>query len=319
MKEEKILVIGANGQLGTELTKALQTAYKPSQVIATDIRPQSNPDADTCFEVLDVLDKEALTQTVRKHKITQIYHLAAILSAKGEENPILTWDINMKSLLHVLELARERQLDKVYYPSSIAVYGTKTPIPAPQWTVLNPSTVYGISKLAGEKWCDYYFQKYGLDVRSLRYPGLISHSAPPGGGTTDYAVDIFHKAVRQEPFACFLSENTRLPMMYMPDAIRATLELMHAPAEKITIHSSYNLGAIDFTPAEIAQAVKALIPEFEMHYQVNPLKQAIADSWADAIDDQVARQDWGWKPEYDLKSMVADMIANLKAKIALQA
>jgi nucleoside-diphosphate-sugar epimerase len=319
MKEDKILVIGANGQLGTELTAALQTAYKPSQVIATDIRPQSNPTADTCFEMLDVLDKAALAQVVQKHKITQIYHLAAILSAKGEENPILTWDINMKSLLNVLELAKERQLDKVYYPSSIAVYGTKTPVPAPQWTVLNPSTAYGISKLAGEKWCDYYFQKYGLDVRSLRYPGLISHSAPPGGGTTDYAVDIFHKAVRQEPFVCFLAENTRLPMMYMPDAIRATLELMHAPAEKISVHSGYNLGAMDFTPAEIAREIKALIPEFEIHYEINPLKQAIADSWADVVDDQVARQDWGWKPEYDLKRMVADMIAQLKTKAAVQA
>jgi nucleoside-diphosphate-sugar epimerase len=318
MTQQTVLVTGASGQLGSELTLALQAKYGTSHVIATDIRPTHSFSPDTRFQTLDVLDSQALESIVRQERITQIYHLAAILSAKGEENPILTWDINMKSLLNVLEVGRQEKLDKIYYPSSIAVFGTQTPSPAPQWAVLNPSTVYGISKLAGEKWCDYYYHKYGLDVRSLRYPGLISYQAPPGGGTTDYAVDIFYKAVEGERFSCFLAPDTRLPMMYMPDAIRATLELMDAPLDKINVHSSYNVGAISFTPAEIVSEIQKHLPNFEVVYEPIALKQAIANSWADDVIDTEARNDWAWKPQYGLPEMVSDMLLNLK-KIKLQA
>lgn len=313
MKKDKILIIGANGQLGTVLTDALCKLHGKQNVVASDIREPTAANTDCAFEMVSVLDDNALGKVIAKHRITQIYHLAAILSAKGEANPKMTWEVNMDGVLNVLELARERYLDKVYFPSSIAVFGTKTPHQnTPQDTILNPLTVYGISKLAGEMWCEYYHRKYNLDVRSLRYPGLISHETPPGGGTTDYAVDIYHKAVNQEDFDCFLDAHTRLPMMYMPDAIRATLELMQAPKEKITVRTSYNLGGMDFTPVEIYEEIKKHYPEFKINYSPDSLRQSIANSWSESVDDSAARLDWAWKPVYDLAKMTEDMILNLK-------
>jgi nucleoside-diphosphate-sugar epimerase len=309
---EKILIIGAAGQLGSELTHSLTEMYGGEQVIATDINESAAPKFDYCrFEVLNVMDKDRLRNLVKDEKITQIYHLAAILSATGEKNPLFAWNLNMDSLLHVLELAREFKLNKVYWPSSIAVFGPNTPMQnTPQHCVMDPNTVYGISKQAGERWCEYYFQKYNVDVRSLRYPGLIGYKSLPGGGTTDYAVDIFHKAIDGEKFECFLSEKTYLPMMYMPDAIKATLDLMHAPAEQIKVRSSYNLSAISFSPKEIYESIKIHYPSFEISY--NPdFRQSIADSWPDSIDDSAARKDWGWKHEFDLQKMTEDILANL--------
>ncbi|WP_143960088.1 NAD-dependent epimerase/dehydratase family protein [Litoribacter populi] len=309
---EKILIIGAAGQLGSELTLSLSNMYGGEQVIATDINQDAGVKFDYCrFEVLDVMDKAKLRSLVKDEKVTQIYHLAAILSATGEKNPLFAWNLNMDSLLHVLELAKEFKLNKVYWPSSIAVFGPNTPMQnTPQNCVMDPNTVYGISKQAGERWCEYYFQKYNVDVRSLRYPGLIGYKSLPGGGTTDYAVDIFHKAIDGEKFECFLSENTYLPMMYMPDAIKATLDLMHAPAEQIKVRSSYNLAAISFSPKEIFEAIKTEYPSFEISYQPD-FRQKIADSWPDSIDDSAARKDWGWQHEYDLQKMTADILANL--------
>jgi nucleoside-diphosphate-sugar epimerase len=309
---EKILIIGAAGQLGSELTHSLTEMYGGEQVIATDINESAAAKFDYCrFEVLNVMDKDRLRNLVKDEKITQIYHLAAILSATGEKNPLFAWNLNMDSLLHVLELAREFKLNKVYWPSSIAVFGPNTPMQnTPQHCVMDPNTVYGISKQAGERWCEYYFQKYNVDVRSLRYPGLIGYKSLPGGGTTDYAVDIFHKAIDGEKFECFLSEKTYLPMMYMPDAIKATLDLMHAPAEQIKVRSSYNLSAISFSPKEIYESIKIHYPSFEISY--NPdFRQSIADSWPDSIDDSAARKDWGWKHEFDLQKMTEDILANL--------
>ncbi|MBT0811227.1 NAD-dependent epimerase/dehydratase family protein [Litoribacter ruber] len=309
---EKILIIGAAGQLGSELTLSLSNMYGGEQVIATDINQSAAVKFDYCrFEVLDVMDKDRLRSLVKNENITQIYHLAAILSATGEKNPLFAWNLNMDSLLHVLELAKEFKLNKVYWPSSIAVFGPNTPMQnTPQNCVMDPNTVYGISKQAGERWCEYYFQKYNVDVRSLRYPGLIGYKSLPGGGTTDYAVDIFHKAIDGEKFECFLSENTYLPMMYMPDAIKATLDLMHAPAEQIKVRSSYNLAAISFSPKEIFEAIKMEYPSFEISYQPD-FRQKIADSWPDSIDDSAARADWGWQHEYDLQKMTSDILANL--------
>ncbi|MBS9522697.1 NAD-dependent epimerase/dehydratase family protein [Litoribacter alkaliphilus] len=309
---EKILIIGAAGQLGSELTLSLSNMYGGEQVIATDINQSAAVKFDYCrFEVLDVMDKDRLRSLVKNENITQIYHLAAILSATGEKNPLFAWNLNMDSLLHVLELAKEFKLNKVYWPSSIAVFGPNTPMQnTPQNCVMDPNTVYGISKQAGERWCEYYFQKYNVDVRSLRYPGLIGYKSLPGGGTTDYAVDIFHKAIDGEKFECFLSENTYLPMMYMPDAIKATLDLMHAPAEQIKVRSSYNLAAISFSPKEIFEAIKMEYPSFEISYQPD-FRQKIADSWPDSIDDSAARADWGWRHEYDLQKMTSDILANL--------
>ncbi|WP_291721170.1 NAD-dependent epimerase/dehydratase family protein [Bernardetia sp.] len=313
---EKILIIGANGQLGTELSAALQKKYGQEAVIGSDIRkPQEE---NSIFELLDVLDGEALLSSIKKHKITQIYHLAAILSAKGEENPKQTWNINMNGLLNVLEIAQQEKLNKIYYPSSIAVFGTSTPSPAPQYTSMNPSTIYGISKRAGEQWCEYYFNKYNVDVRSLRYPGLISYKTLPGGGTTDYAVDIFYKAVEATKFSCFLEENTRLPMMYMPDAVRATLELMEAEKDKLSTHEGYNLNAFDCTPKELYEEIKKHIPTLEIEYKIDKLRQSIADSWSDTVDDSVARKDWNWQHQYDMESTTKDMLLHLKNKLTLQ-
>jgi len=309
---EKILIIGAAGQLGSELTKSLAELYGSEQVIATDINKEAGEKFDFCrFEVLNVMDKDLLRKLVKNEKITQIYHLAAILSATGEKNPMFAWQLNMDSLLHVLELAKEFNLNKIYWPSSIAVFGPRTPMQnTPQHCIMDPNTVYGISKQAGERWCEYYFQKYHVDVRSLRYPGLIGYKSLPGGGTTDYAVDIYHKAIAGENFECFLKEDTYLPMMYMPDAIKATLDLMHAPSEKIKVRSSYNLSAISFSPKEIFQSIKKYHPDFEISF--NPdFRQLIANSWPDSIDDSEARNDWGWSHDYDLDKMTEDILTNL--------
>jgi len=309
---EKILVTGAAGQLGSELTMSLADQFGAEQVIATDLNESAQSKFDFCrFQVLDVMDKDELRSLVKREQITQIYHLAAVLSAVGEKKPLFAWELNMESLLHVLELAKEFKLNKVYWPSSIAVFGPNTPkINTPQYCVKEPNTVYGISKQAGERWCEYYFQKFNVDVRSLRYPGLIGYKSLPGGGTTDYAVDIYHKALAGEKFECFLREDSSLPMMYMPDAIKATLDLMNAPIESVKIRSSYNLAAMNFTPNEIYQSILKHVPNFKIEY--NPdFRQAIADSWPDSIDDSCARKDWGWKHEYALDRMTNDILDNL--------
>jgi nucleoside-diphosphate-sugar epimerase len=308
---DRILVIGACGQLGSELTLELRKIYGEDNVIATDINGPKAELANSPFEKLDVLDAHRLSELVDQYKITQIYNLAAILSAMGEKNPKFAWKLNMEGLLNVLDIAKEKKLDRIYWPSSIAVFGPTTPMDnTPQDCVMDPNTVYGISKQAGERWCEYYFQKYGVDVRSLRYPGLIGYKALPGGGTTDYAVDIFHKALEGQTFECFLQKDTYLPMMYMPDAIKATIELMQADAKDVKVRSSYNLAAISFAPEEIAEAIQKHIPDFKIEY--NPdFRQAIADSWPNSIDDSRARADWGWQHEYDLEKMTSDILQNL--------
>jgi len=308
--KEVVLVIGSGGQIGIELLAALRNTYGNDHVIGADIRPSQEVNGPS--EVFDVLNNSQLMAVVRKYNVTQIYLLAAMLSATGEKFPDRAWGLNMNSLIQVLDLAKEKHIYKVYWPSSIAVFGPTTPRnQTPQHTITEPTTVYGISKLAGEHWCNWYHAKYGVDVRSLRYPGLISYTAPPGGGTTDYAVDIFHKALSQNAYTSFLSAGTRLPMMYMPDAIRATIMLMQAPAQNITIHTSYNIASFSFTPSEIAHEIRQHIPDFQMSYEPD-FRQQIADSWPQDINDEQARADWGWVPEYSLQAMVSDMIKNLK-------
>jgi nucleoside-diphosphate-sugar epimerase len=313
MVKDKILVIGASGQIGVELTMALRKIYGNANVIASDLREQNPLLAGTGpYVSLDVMNKEMLHVQVIRQGITQIYLLAAILSATGEKNPNLAWNLNMTGLLNVLDIAREEKLQKVYWPSSIAVFGPTSPRKnCPQQTIIEPITVYGISKYAGEFWCNYYHQRFGVDVRSLRYPGLISYKSAPGGGTTDYAVEIFHEALEEKKYECFLKKDTYLPMMYMPDAIRATVELMEAPANKIHIRTSYNISGMSFSPEEIGSEISRHIPDFLMSYKPD-YRQAIADSWPQSIDDTVARSDWGWKEEYNLKAMVDDMFANLQ-------
>jgi nucleoside-diphosphate-sugar epimerase len=309
-KEDKILIIGAGGQIGIELAQELSLLYGSSNVIAADLKPipalAVNP-----FEKLDVLDKDALLNIVKKHGISHVYLLAALLSATGEQNPMFAWKLNMEGLFNVLDLAKEKHIAKVYWPSSIAVFGPTTPsINTPQYTVMEPSTVYGISKQAGERWCEWYFHKFGVDVRSLRYPGLIGWKSAPGGGTTDYAVHIFHQALKNKTYECFLSAQTALPMMHMEDAIRATIEIMHAPFEQIKIRGSYNLAGISFTPEQIASEIKKHIPDFTISY--NPdFRQAIADSWPKSINEDRAKDDWGWSSKYDLSSLVENMLTNL--------
>jgi nucleoside-diphosphate-sugar epimerase len=312
MKQEKILVIGASGQIGVELTLALRKLYGAHNVIASDLREQNELlIGNGPFVSMDVMNKEMLHVQVIRQNVTQIYLLAAILSATGEKNPHLAWNLNMQSLLNVLDIAKEEKLHKVYWPSSIAVFGPTSPKQnCPQQTVIEPTTVYGISKYAGEFWCNYFFNKYNVDVRSLRYPGLISYKSAPGGGTTDYAVEIFHEALAEKTYESFLDKNTYLPMMYMPDAIRATIELMEAPAEKISVRTSYNLAGMSFSPEEIGNEVKKHVPEFTMTYKPD-YRQQIANSWPQSIDDSVAQKDWGWKPEYNLEKMTADMFKNL--------
>lgn len=313
MQREKILVIGASGQIGVELTLALRKIYGTANVIASDLREQNELLQGTGpYVSLDVMNKEMLHVQVIRQGVTQIYLLAAILSATGEKNPNLAWHLNMQGLLNVLDIAREEKLSKVYWPSSIAVFGPTSPKrDCPQQTIIEPTTVYGISKYAGEFWCNYFFNKYGVDVRSLRYPGLISWKSAPGGGTTDYAVEIYHDALAVRHYDCFLEQDTFLPMMYMPDAIRATIELMEAPSEKIRTRTSYNLSAMSFSPREIADEIRKHIPEFTISYAPD-YRQSIANSWPQSIDDSVARNDWGWKHEYDLAKMTDDMLENLR-------
>ncbi len=311
---ENILVIGANGQIGTELVLSLREKHGIEAVIALDIHPSQHPlIPEEHFELANVLDKVLLESLFEKYQPTQVYLLAAMLSATGEQQPQMAWDLNMNGLLNVLDLAVKHKTQKVFWPSSIAVFGPHSPREhTPQYCVMDPNTVYGFSKLAGERWCEYYFIKYGLDVRSLRYPGLIGWKSDPGGGTTDYAVNIFHEALANNKYESFLSANTALPMMYMDDAIRATLELMEAPADKITIRSSYNLAGISFTPEQLALEIKKHLPDFEINYAESDPRQAIADSWPKSIDDTQAQQDWGWNISYDLAAMTADMLKNLK-------
>jgi nucleoside-diphosphate-sugar epimerase len=310
--KDKILVIGASGQIGVELTLALRKIYGANNVIASDLREENELLHGTGpYVSIDVMNKEMLHVQVIRQNVTQIYLLAAILSATGEKNPGLAWHLNMQGLLNVLDIAREEKLKKVYWPSSIAVFGPTSPRQdCPQKTVIEPITVYGISKYAGEFWCNYYFHKYGVDVRSLRYPGLISYKSAPGGGTTDYAVEIFHEALSDKHYDCFLDKDTYLPMMYMPDAIRATIELMEAPKAKITTRTSYNISSMSFSPAEIATEIQKHIPDFTISYAPD-YRQDIANSWPQSIDDSVARNDWGWKHDYDLEKMTRDMLENL--------
>ena len=307
MKKQIILIIGAAGQIGTELTIALRQEYGRENVIAADknVKPGFNG-----IE-LDVLDTAKLKQVIYDLEVTQVYLLAAMLSATGEQHPGAAWKLNVQSLLSVLEIAKEFQLDKVFWPSSIAVFGPGSPkYNCPQHTRIEPNTVYGISKRAGEYWCQYYFEKFGVDVRSLRYPGLISYRTPPGGGTTDYAIDIFYQALEKGYYNCFLAEDNCLPMMYMPDAIRATLELMNAPKEQLTIRTSYNIAGMSFAPCDLAAAIRTHLPEFKIAYEPD-YRNEIANSWPASIKDTEARKDWGWQPEFDLQKMTADMLANI--------
>lgn len=310
---KKILIIGAAGQIGTSLTKTLRKQHGNDNVIATDIRhPKEGPLLHGPFEELNVMDKDRLEGLLREHEIDEIYHLAAMLSATAEKNPLQGWDLNMKGLLNALELGREGLFEKIFWPSSIAVFGPSSPkIDTPQHTVQEPTTVYGISKVAGESWCSYYHKKFGVDVRSIRYPGLISYDSEPGGGTTDYAVHIFHKALEEKHYTCFLSKDSGLPMMYMDDAIRATLEIMEAPAESIQERTSYNISGVSFTPEELAKAIQKQIPDFTIEYEPD-YRDDIASGWPSIIDDSVAREHWGWKPKFDIDKLVSTMLENLR-------
>ena len=309
----KILIIGACGQIGTELTQKLRKIYGTEIVIASDIR-KLNVDVVNSgpFEVINALDFNQIEHLVEVHQITDVYLMAALLSATAEKNPAFAWDLNMNSLFHVLNLAKAGKIKKIFWPSSIAVFGPTTPKEnTPQYTIMEPSTVYGISKQSGERWCEYYHNLFGVDVRSIRYPGLISWSSPPGGGTTDYAVDIYHKALENQSYECFLSAETKMPMMYMDDAIAATIQIMQAPAEQIKIRSSYNLAAMSFTPTEIAAEIQKHIPDFTISYAPD-FRQKIADSWPASIDDSRAREDWGWNHHFTLDNMTVDMLEHLK-------
>ncbi|MCC5941594.1 MAG: NAD-dependent epimerase/dehydratase family protein [Balneolaceae bacterium] len=311
----KILITGACGQLGSELTEELRKRHGNDYVIASDISEPKSSLSTGPFEHLDVLDRDRIEEIVDKHNIGTVYHLAALLSATAEKNIHFAWKLNMDGLLNILNTAREKSLERVFWPSSIAVFGPDAQkVKTPQTAACNPTTVYGISKLAGEQWCAYYHNKFGVDVRSLRYPGLIGYKSMPGGGTTDYAVDIYHKALEGEPFHCFLEKESALPMMYMADAVKATIDLMEAPSENITIRTSYNVSAISFSPEEIAAAISGQLEGFEITYTPDH-RQAIADSWPDSIDDTPARTDWGWEPSFDLESMTDDMLKNLSAML----
>ncbi len=308
----KIIVIGSCGQIGTELVLTLRTIYGASNVIAADLKEECPPILNNGpYIKMDILDREAVRSFIMEEKVDEVYLLAALLSATAEKNPDFAWKLNMEGLFTILDLAKEGHLKKVFWPSSIAVFGPTTPADlTPQHTIMEPSTVYGISKQAGERWCEYYFHKFGVDVRSIRYPGLISYKSLPGGGTTDYAVDIFYKAKSQGSFTCFLKEDTALPMMFMDDAIRGTIELMQAPAQKIKIRSAYNLAGSSFTPAELATSIQKYLPDFRISYEPD-FRQAIADSWPNSIDDSYAQKDWGWKAEFDTDAMVKIMLDNV--------
>ncbi len=312
MKPERILITGASGQIGTELTHALTAIYGAENVIATDIKDPTYSDID--FVMLDILNVQRMREVFADYRITQVYHLAAILSASGEWNPQKTWNINMGGLLSLLDVCVELKMGKVFFPSSIAVFGGPTPkVNTPQHSPMIPTTIYGMSKLSGELWCNYYWKKYGLDTRSVRYPGIISYLAPPGGGTTDYAVEMFHEALEFGSYTCFLKEDTRLPMLYMKDAIRGTIKLMNTPANKVLERTSYNLSAMSFTPRELVDQIKKHVPDFKVTYEPD-FRQEIAESWNESIDDSAAREDWDWDPEFNLESMTADMIAHLQQR-----
>lgn len=315
MKKDKILVIGAGGQIGVELVAALRSSYGADNVVASDIREAHPMLKDKGpYEILDAMDGTAIRQLIVKYGITQVYLLAAMLSATGEKDPKRAWEINMQSLLQLLDIAVQEKLAKIYWPSSIAVFGPTTPRDnTPQQTIIEPRTVYGISKYAGELWCQYYNQRWGLDVRSLRYPGLISWKSAPGGGTTDYAVEIYHEALKHGKYTCFLSEDTYLPMMYMDDAIRGTIELMEAPLAEMKTRMAYNISAMSFSPKEIAEAIRVHIPSFTINYAPD-FRQQIANGWPKSIDDSVAREHWHWKHEFDLARMTADMLQHLGGK-----
>lgn len=315
MGNKRILIIGAGGQVGTELTENLRNQYGNDAVVASDLQVHEGLSASGPFEVLNVLDKNRLEEIIRHYEVDTIYHLAALLSATGEKNPALAWDLNCNGLLNVLNLVRDLKLKRLFWPSTIAVFGPNTPkVQTPQYCVMDPNTMYGLTKLAGERLCEYYYQKFDVDVRSLRYPGLIGWKAAPGGGTTDYAVHIFYDALTKGEYTSFLKEDTALPMMHMDDAIKATIDLMHAPAEGITIRSSYNLSGMSFTPAELTAEIQKHIPGFFCKYDPD-YRQAIADSWPSSIDDSVARKDWNWKPTYDLSGLTLNMLENIKAKV----
>lgn len=310
--KDKILVLGAAGQIGTDLVERLRNLYGSDAVVASDLKaPTAEQKEKGPYVQLNALDGEATLAVIKKYGIKQVYHLVAMLSATAEKMPMKGWDLNMQSLFNILEMAREKHLSKVYWPSSIAAFGPHTPSEnTPQFAVMDPGTVYGISKLAGELWCEYYFKKYGVDVRGVRYPGLISYKAQPGGGTTDYAVDIFHKAVAKETYDCFIGPETRLPMMYMPDAIKATIGLMEAPAEQVKIRTSYNIKAFSFSPQELYEAIKKHQPQFQITYNPDE-RDGFAQTWPKSIDDERARSDWAWQPDYTLADMVADMLKQL--------
>ena len=312
MRKEVAFVIGSSGQIGTELVLQLRQMYGVENVIASDIKKSADEvKMGGPFELLDVLDSQRLFEIVKKYEVTQIYLLAALLSATAEQKVKGAWGLNMNGLLNVLDLAKEQHIQKIYWPSSIAVFGPTTPkIQTPQRTIMEPNTVYGISKQAGERWCEYYFEKYGVDVRSLRYPGLIGYKSEPGGGTTDYAVHIFHEALEKGTYECFLKEDTELPMMYMPDGIKSTISIMQAPAEQVKIRSAYNLAAMSFTPSQLANEIKKHVPDFTITYKPDS-RQAIADSWPASIDDSDARADWGWKNDFGIEEMTVDMIKHL--------
>jgi nucleoside-diphosphate-sugar epimerase len=307
---EKILIIGSQGQIGLELSEVLRNNYGHDNVVCADVKEVENPVGP--YEKLDAMDRQGMYEVIKKHGISQVYLLAALLSATAEQKPKLAWDLNMEGLFNVLDAAKEGMIKKVYWPSSIAVFGPTTPrVNTPQYTVMEPNTIYGISKQAGERYCEYYHQKHGVDVRSIRYPGLIGHKSAPGGGTTDYAVHIYHEALKNKSYECFLSEDTTLPMMYMPDALKATIQLMESPADKVKIRSSYNVAGISFSPKEIANEIRKHIPEFSITYKPD-FRQAIANSWPGSIDDTRAREDWGWHNDFDLSAMTKDMLDNLK-------
>jgi nucleoside-diphosphate-sugar epimerase len=311
MQKEKILVIGAAGQFGTELIQGLWKYYGKEHVVGSDIKEPSGILAQGNFEILDVMKPKNLENLLHAGEFTQVFHLAAVLSATGEKNPKSAWRLNMESLIHVLDAALASKIQKVYWPSSIAVFGPSTPKKnTPQYTIMDPITIYGISKLAGERWCEWYWRNHGLDVRSLRYPGLIGYKTQPGGGTTDYAVEIFLRAVKEKKYECFLKPDTYLPMMYMDDAVKSTIDLMEAPSEKIKVRSSYNVTAMSFCPEEIAGEIRKHIPDFEITYKPD-FRQDIADSWPDSIDDSRAQKDWGWRPQFDLRGMSKDILENL--------
>lgn len=314
----KVLVIGASGQIGTELSLKLRQLYGEERVIASDIKEGSEELMKSGpFEIVDATNLSALKSLIDQHKVDQVYLMAAMLSATAEKHPMQAWNLNMDSLFHILNLAKEQKIKKVFWPSSIAVFGPSTPKKnTPQATIMEPTTVYGISKQTGERWCEYYYTKFGVDVRSLRYPGIISYKTPPGGGTTDYAVEIFHEALKNKKYTSFLNEGTALPMMYMNDAIKATIDLMEAPVEKVKVRSSYNLGAISFSPAQLAEAIKKRISDFKITYQPD-FRQEIADSWPSDIDDSRAREDWGWSHEYDLEAMTEKMITGITGQLKI--